>query len=353
MSVGESICRGVCFLLLWCIGPVRAVPDATAADSSTPPAQANARQVSISFSFVRTFSSADEVRRPQHPILDRAFDIVAGAADPVARVDVLQSPSAVTTDSRHRVFVADPAAGGVHVFDFVGSRYGLLDPDGKHLHSPIALAADARDNLYVIDQGTKSIVIYDSKGKFQGYLGKLKGGESYFDSPVAIAIDRSKDHAYVCDARRNSVFVMDEQGRLIRRIGKRVGGGGPGEFRKPSVVGVSGGELFVLDAGNARIQIFDTAGYFKRSMNLGFADGNTGMAVDNAGNIYVSDPALNRIDVFRRDGKSLYAFDPSTIKAENFSHPSAMWVDAGQFLFVVDSDSNRIGEFQISAEKTQ
>ncbi|MGA9413875.1 MAG: hypothetical protein WBV60_04245 [Terriglobales bacterium] len=48
------------------------------------------------------------------------------------------------------------------------------------------------------------------------------------------------------------------------------------------------------------------------------------MTVDNQGNIYVSDPALNQIQVFRHEGQPFYTFDPSTIKGENFGHPSAM-----------------------------
>jgi len=45
----------------------------------------------------------------------------------VPRVDALQSPVAVTVDSHDRVFVADPGAKAVHVFDFIRSKYGLLD----------------------------------------------------------------------------------------------------------------------------------------------------------------------------------------------------------------------------------
>ena len=312
---------------------------------SPQPLQADVRQPSLRLSFVRVFSSADDVKN-LHPVLDRTLGIIAGPADPMTRVDALQSPSAVTTDSNHRVFVADPGAKAVHVFDFTRSKYSRVDGRGDRLHAPVALAVDGKDNLYVVDQSSRTILVYDSAGKFRRYLGKLRGGESYFDSPTGIAIDRATGRIYVCDRRGHMIFIMNQRGKVIRKLGSRGGGDRPGEFRLPSQVVVFGNELFVLDAGNTRIQVLDTEGHFVRAFKLGYADLRTGLAVDNQGDTYVSDPTLNQIQVFRHEGQTLYV-DPSTIKGTNFSHPSAMWVDAGRYLYAVDSQSNRVGLFQI------
>ena len=133
------------------------------------PLQAAVHQASASLSFVRVFSSADDVKA-EHPVLDRTLDIIAGPADPEARVDTMRSPSAVTTDSNHRVFVADPGAQTVHIFDFIRSKYGRLDGRGDRLHVPVALAVDGQDNLYVVDQTSRTILVYDSAGKFRRYI---------------------------------------------------------------------------------------------------------------------------------------------------------------------------------------
>ena len=298
---------------------------------------------------MHAFSSADDVRRPLHPVLDRTLDIVAGPEDSVTRINALRSPSAVTTDSNHRVFVADPGAKAVHVFDFIRAKYSLWDGRGR-LDSPVSLAVDGQDNLYVVDQSSRTVLVYDSTGKVCRYIGRLRGGESYFDRPTGITIDRTTGHVYVCDTRRHMIIIMDNRGRPVRTVGKRGGGDRPGEFRLPSQIVVGGGELFVLDAGNTRIQILDTAGHFLRAINLPYADKRTGLAVDGQGNIYVSDPDLNRIQVFRHEGQPLYTFDPSTIQGANFGHPSGMWVDAGRCLYVVDSQNNHVALFQISGE---
>jgi sugar lactone lactonase YvrE len=338
--------------LLLCVVPGAAAAwDGTSATSSQP-AQTVVRQASARLSLVRVFSSADDVR-PAHPLLDRSLDIIAGPADPVTRLDVLKSPSAVTTDSQHRVFVADPGAKAVHVFDFVHSKYSRLDGHGDRLQAPISLAVDGQDNLYVVDRSSRTVLVYDSAGKFRRSLGKLRGGESYFDSPAGIAIDRAAGRIYVCDRLAHMIVVMDKRGRVIRRLGNRGGGERTGEFRFPSQVVVAGGEVFVLDSGNTRIQFLDTAGHFLRALSLGYADYRTGLAVDSQGNIYVSDATLNQIQVFRHDGQILYTFDTSTIKSANFSHPSSMWADAGRSLYVVDSQNNRVGQFQIKGENAQ
>ena len=346
MFVGKSIRRSASILLVCCI-----VPRDTTFVTSSQPAQTDI-QAPASLSFVRAFSSADDVRRG-HPILGRTLDIIAGPKNPETRVEVLHSPSAVTTDSNHRIFVADPGANAVHIFDFIHAKYTFLEKGGGPPIIPISLAVDGRDNLYVADRSSRTILIYDSAGKFSGYVGRLNGGESYFESPAGITIDRITGRIYVSDTLRHMVIIMDNSGRLVSKIGKRGGGDAPGEFRHPGQVAMSGGELFVIDVGNTRIQIFDTAGHFRQVISLPYADNRTGLAVDGQGNIYVSDPELNQIRVFGHDGQWLYTFDPSTIEGANFSHPLAMWVDAGDCLYVVDSQSRRIGLFQINGQNAR
>lgn len=345
MSVDKSILRSLCVLLL--CGPVTCCivsgPAAAQAGALQPP----------NLSFVRAFSSAEDVRGPSHPVLNRTLDIIAGPKDPEPRVDALQSPSAITTDSNGRVFVADPSAKVVHLFDFINSKYGLLDRGSDRVGTPVSVTVDGQDNLYVTDGRSRTILVYDSAGKFRRSLGILSGGESYFESPAGIAIDATTGRIYVCDTHRHMIIMMDDRGRLLAKAGKRGGGNQPGEFRLPTQAVVEAGELIVLDAGNTRIQIFDTALHFRRTIGLDYADRRTGLAVDHRGNIYVSDPVLNQIQVFSSEGRRLYTFDPATIQGANFSHPSAIWVQSGSCLYVVDSQSNRIALFQIRGENAQ
>jgi len=347
----QPVRGGICFALLLfpsvlplaSLDPTRSLTSPQTSATAVQPAH----PIPPKLSFVRVFSSPDDVRST-HPVLDRTLDVIAGPSDAVAHPSALQSPSAVVTDSNHRVFVADTGAKAVHVFDFLRLKYARWEGSGDRLHTPVSLALDGHDNLYVVDQSDSTVLVYDAAGKFRRYLGKLRGGESYFSSPTGIAIDRATGHIFVSDRQAQMIFVMDKRGKPIRKLGSRGGGSQPGEFKSPTQVVVAGHELFVLDAGNTRIQVFDLSGRFLRAMSLGYADQHTGFAVDNDADIYVSDRALNQIQIFGPDGQPLYRFDPSSIKDENFGHPSAMWVDSNH-LYVVDSQTQRVGLFQIGA----
>ena len=64
------------------------VSSRTIASNQTSATSSQATQ-SPPLSFVRAFSSADDVR-PEHPVLDRTLNIIAGPADPEVRVDALK-----------------------------------------------------------------------------------------------------------------------------------------------------------------------------------------------------------------------------------------------------------------------
>jgi DNA-binding beta-propeller fold protein YncE len=310
--------------------------------------QAAEKASSPRLTFVREFSSAQDVDREMHPVLNRAIDIIAGPKeDEAAAGNVLQRPYAVTTDPTHRVFVTDVSTGTVHVFDFVHSKYSLLH-GGEHLRSPLGVAADGDGNVYVSDSTLRTVLVYDSKGKFKHYLKSARGSESYFDSPRGIAVDAATERIYVCDMPRHMVIKLDRKGRVLARFGKRGGGGGPGEFRYPTQVAVSGDEIVVYDSGNFRVQILDMQGRLRQEIRIADATNSAGVAVDKEGTIYVSDPQLDQIRVFSRNGQPLYEFGQVGTAPGQFNGISGIWVDSGHCLQVVDSQNKRVQVFEIN-----
>lgn len=302
-----------------------------------------------SLKFVRAFSSADDIKR-EHPVLNRTLDIVAGPADPASHSGTLKSPAAIATDSTHRIFVADPGANTVHIFDPEHGKYSHLTVTSERLRDPVDLAVDARDNLYVVDQISRTIFVYDPLGRYRRSIGTLRGGESYFESPTGIAIDRGTGRFYVCDRLAQMIFVTDSRGKILRRFGKRGGGEGPGDFRLPSKIALNGSELYVLDSGNKRIEVLDLNGKFLRAVPVGYSGHGAGLAVDSQHNIYVTDPSVNQIQVFASDGRSLRVMDVTSIPGANFASPSAMWIDAAKTLYVIDSQKNQVGEFLLTQQ---
>jgi DNA-binding beta-propeller fold protein YncE len=324
----------------------------TPAGSASPKPQTSKIRMSApaQVSFVREFSSPEDVKGISHPILNRALDIIAGPKDPSAPVPMLLQPRAVTTDSNHRIFVTDINAGVVHVFDFANHEYGVFGA-GNHLRLPLGIATDREGNVFVSDSSLQTLLVYDSKGKFIRYLKKPRGNESYFDAPRGIAVDPVTEHIYVCDTPRHMIIILDKKGHVLATLGKRGGGTAPGEFNNPTQVVSRAGEIVVLDAGNSRVQILDQRGHFQRQIPLAYVGYRAGLAVDGEGNIYVN-PELDRLQVFDGNGQLLYSFGERGTGPGQFNGISGAWVDAGHCLYVVDSENKRVQLFQITGLRT-
>jgi len=349
-SVG--IRRGICLLVVCFLALASGDTQvAVAPTSKAPSSNDGGKGTSEHLSFVREFSSAQDVKRA-HPVLDRTLDIIAGPKQDGRALDILEIPYAVTTDSLHRVFVTDLSAKAVHVFDFVQGKYFRLEGSGDLLRRPVGVATDREDNVYVTDSSSGAILVFDSKGKFRRYLKESKGRESYFEAPLGLAVDAATDHIYVCDPPRHMVIVLDKKGHVLGRFGKRGGGTEPGEFRYPTQLVVAGDELVVLDSGNHRVQILDVRGHFRREIKVGYSDDRTGLAVDRDRNIYVTDAMLSHFQVFNHDSQLLYEFGRRGKKAGEFNGASGMWIDSGHCLYVVDTQNKRVQAFQIDGEGT-
>lgn len=92
--------------------------------------------------------------------------------------------------------------------------------------------------------------------------------------------------------------------RFVKAWGEK--GSASGQFNDPTEIAVSKTEVFVSDARNARIQVFDFEGNFKRQFgNKGTGLGQLGrpmnLSIHNA-ELYVADYWNDRIQVFSLDG---------------------------------------------------
>ncbi|HEV2400417.1 MAG TPA: 6-bladed beta-propeller [Candidatus Sulfotelmatobacter sp.] len=309
------------------------------------PASADEKNSAQQLVFVRQFASAQDLQR-EHPILNRSLDIIAGAKAPEPSSPELQQPEAITTDAGHRVFVTDAQARVVHVFDFTQSKYSQIR--GGQLSWPVGVATDREDRIYVSDNGLRTVLIYDSRGKFLRPLKKLRGSESYFDSVAGIAIDSTTNRIYVCDKLRHMVIAFDAKGRVLAQFGKRTAGDGPGEFRSPVRVIAAARQVIILDSQNCRVQIFDPRARFINEFRVVDCGNGSGLAMDKDGSIYVSDPQLNRLEVYSHAGQFLYMFGEGGSAPGQFSGISGLWIDSGRCLYVADEKNKRVQSFRIA-----
>jgi len=70
-----------------------------------------------------------------------------------------------------------------------------------------------------------------------------------------------------------------------------------------------------------------------------------GVAVDSAGNIYVSDSHRNRIDKFSSQGDPISHWGQSGDDDGNFNYPQGLAIDSSNNLYVADVENNRVQKF--------
>jgi DNA-binding beta-propeller fold protein YncE len=296
--------------------------------------------------YERSFGSEREVK-PKRGFWNRLVDFVAG--EPEFRN--LVRPYSLATDSRGRIIVTDPGAGGVHIFDFAQQKYKFLQRRDKGKDSmlvPQCVAVDAQDNIYVTDSESGKIFVFNSGGKYERAIGSLKGGEGYFKRPTGIAVDSAAQRIYVTDTLRNKIFMMDLEGNILQTIGKN--GAGEAEFNFPTELRLEGQNLIVVDAMNFRIQVLDQSGSFRYAIgSIGDSSGSMfrpkGIGVDSEGDLYVVDGLWGVVQVFNRQGDLLYYFGKRGMHAGEFQLPTGLFIDHDDRIFVVDSFNRRIQVF--------
>ena len=209
------------------------------------------------------------------------------------------------------------------------------------------------------------ILVYDRNGRFQRYIGKRDDGEGgYFDRPSGIAIDPKSGRIFLLDTTRHMLIVLDSDGNVVRRLGRpdldvialRTRDGGEsakGKLQFPTDIVIRGGEAFVL--GGSKITILDLDGRVQKEIAVmgGSYAGSDGLAVDSAGNLFVSDPAAGSIHAFDRNGTFLYSFGKPGSKHGEFYFPRGLWIDEHNQIYVADSKNGRVQVFQLHPQTSR
>jgi DNA-binding beta-propeller fold protein YncE len=304
--------------------------------------------------FEGSFSSERDIQ-PKRGFFKKMLDVMVGAPD----VHMLVRPFGVVADSRGRIIVTDPGAGGVHIFDIKEQKYKFIsrkDKSKEAMTTPQCVAVDAQDKIYVTDSELGKIFVFEPDGKFSRVIGSLKHGEGYFKHPTGIAVDSVAQRIYVSDTWRDEIFVMDLQGNVLQKIGKN--GSGDGEFNFPTDLRLDGLNLIVLDAMNFRVQVLDRSGSFQYTIgHLGEGQGGMfrpkGLGLDSEGHLYTAEGMSGVVQVFDRQGQLLYYFGKRGTGFGDFQLPTGLFIDHQDHVYVVDSYNHRVQMFRYFAPGKQ
>jgi len=221
----------------------------------------------------------------------------------------------VAADSKGNIYAADQAVDAIFIFPFDQSQKVQLIKNGTDAHFGLlnGLAMDDNDRLFVTDLKLHRVLVFNAKHQLEDSF----GGE-YLVSPAGIALDTENRFVYVVDTQQDQVLVFDADSyKLLRRIGtsgKKHTLTDPGDFSLPTNVAVDQqGNVYVTDTLNNRVESFDADGNFISQFGTpGDGPGHfarpKGIAIDCDGHIWVADEVQNRVQVFDQSGRLLIYF---------------------------------------------
>jgi sugar lactone lactonase YvrE len=303
------------------------------------------------------------------PLAGIALAAVAVASIAVILVIALRSGAGTDSSTGPQTQAGAAETGGSISTDTVAG-----DGDPGVLNRPGGIAVDPSGTLYVADDlnhrvrmVTPDRAISTVAGSEAAGFADGPGPSAQFRNPLDVALDRS-GNIYVADSGNNRIRKITLRGDVTTIAGTGQPGATDGaadaaQFSGPAGVAVDeAGNVYVADFYNHRIRKITPDGSVSTlagSGDAGFADGRgesaqfngpRSVAVDSAGNVYVADFYNHRIrkitpggvvSTLAGSGAAGFVDDGAALNAQ-FRNPASVAIDRAGTIYVADSENRRI-----------
>ena len=237
--------------------------------------------------------------------------------------------------------------------------WGSQGKGNGQFQDPRGIAVDGEGNVYVVDSNNHRIQKFDSNGKFLAQWGSEGTGPGQFKEPWGIAVD-AEGNVYVADTWNHRIQKFDSEGNFLLQWGsfRDTGGvavGAEGLFWGPRDIAIdAAGNLYVTDTGNKRVQVFDPNGQFLAQWGgFGVEDGQmdepVGITIDDEGYIYVADTWNQRVQKFDPDFKFVAKWPISGWYGQSVVNKPYLAVADGR-VYVTDPEGYRVIVFDRDGE---
>ena len=253
------------------------------------------------------------------------------------------------------------------------------------LNGPSGVAVDSAGNFYIADTANNRVrkvdttgmittVTGDGNANYEGDGGSAVSAE--VNGPTDVAVD-SAGNIYIADNGNNRVRRVDTSGNINLVAGNgsatASGDGGPATSAGLSVWGIAldpAGNLYIADYLNHQVRKVNPNGLISAFAGDGTqgvsgdngpalsANLNTpeGLAVDDAGDVYISDDigGVRKVDtlgiITTVAGGATEAFtgDGGPATQASLDHPHGVWVDNLGNIFIADTRSSVIREVNVA-----
>ncbi len=301
----------------------------------------------------------------------------AGDGGPAAGAK-FNAPMGLFRDPSGNLFIADSANKRIRRITpdgMIATVAGTSKPDADSLQptsvalaGPSSVVMNSRGELFIADPPANRIRRIGVDGTMTTIAGMDEAaykGDGWFgiyaalNGPRALAIDK-EDNLYIADTGNNRVRKMNPVGTIYT-----VAGGGEtdapdgtmaseAKLSEPAGVAVDeAGNLYIADTKNDRIRVVDTDGRIRT-----FADGTsaglsrpTGLRAASNGDLFVTDTGNNRIvritstgavEAIAGSGKRGLAGDDGPASEASLSSPADLLIESDGSILFTDSGNGRI-----------
>lgn len=238
----------------------------------------------------------------------------------------LMKPYGVTVHDR-KIYLCDTVLGGIEILDFKTRKFEYFIPKGgAQLRDPINLDFDSAGHMYVADARLGQVIIFDKDANYMGTIGQ---NSEYKPTDILIR----NDQAYFCDLKSNSVKVIRLKDKELLLSIPLPGAKDEAKLFSPTNLAMDQeGNLYVSDTGAFRVQKYNNKGEFVMSIgSQGDAMGEfarpKGVAVDREGRIYAVDASFENVQIFDKDGKLLLFFPEQKSESVPLILPAGITLD--------------------------
>ncbi|MEW6181394.1 MAG: glycosyltransferase family 39 protein [Chloroflexota bacterium] len=267
----------------------------------------------------------------------------------------LGAPRKITFAPDGTMYVADTGLHQILHFSPDGQllhRWGSFanvaegEAPGGTFYEPWGIAVAPDGSVFVADTWNHRIQKFTADGQFVtmwGFFGQGVAPEAFW-GPRDLAFD-SKGRLFVTDTGNKRIVIFDQNGNYIDEFGSA--GIDPGQFDEQVGIAINAqDQIFVTDTWNQRVQVFQidpqsgktffvrewqVVGWFGQSL-----DNKPYIAVDNKGNVFITDPEGYRVIQFTEEGQFVRTWGTYSTGIDGFGLAAAVAVDSDGHVWVSD-----------------